>query len=82
MTDDVNLKNALTRLSYQLNQTTRPELAIAIVDALACYATDEKQFKEKSIIALEKVCQFKTILPKKTYLLALAAIEQLKQTGG
>lgn len=72
------IKNGLTRLSYLLNQTTRPELAVNIVDALRFYQNDNPKFLQQSLETLETICQFKSILPKPTYLLALATLEQVK----
>lgn len=72
------IKNGLTRLSYLLNQTTRPELAVTIVDALRFYQKDNPTFLQQSLEALEIICGYKNILPKQTYLLALATLEQVK----
>lgn len=72
------IKNALTRLAYLLSQTTRSELGEAAVDVLKYSGNDDKKFLTESLFVLEKICDHKNILPKQTYLLALAALEQVK----
>lgn len=72
------IKNALTRLAYLLSQTTRSELGEVAVDVLQYYGTDDKKFLTESMSVLEQICNHKNIIPRQTYLLALAALEQVK----
>lgn len=72
------IKNGLSRLSYLINQTTRPELAVNIVNVLQLYHHDKQAFLQQGLETLEMICQFKSILPKRTYLLAVATLEQVK----
>ena len=80
MTETANhkIKNALTRLAYLLSQTTRNELAETAVDVLKFYGIDNKKFLIESLNILEQICSHKNIIPRETYLLALAACEQVK----
>lgn len=71
------IKNALTRLAYLLSQTTRNELGEAAADVLKYYNVEPEKFLTESYHVLEKICNYKNILPKQTYLFALAALEQV-----
>ena len=73
------IKNALTRLAYLLSQTTRSELGEAAIDVLKLYQQDNPHFLNESLAVLNQICQHKNLLPKQTYLLAMAAREHVKQ---
>ena len=76
--DYPKIKNALVQLAYLLSQTTRSELGEATIDTLKFYRKDNPQFLNESLAVLNQICQHKNLLPRQTYLLAMATREQVK----